>query len=326
MISKNTLSFDLRQLRYFLAIGDAGTLSQAARRLNVAQSAVSHHLAELEAKLGLPLVERHARGVTLTAAGERLHRHARSIIAAVATAEGDVKAYSDQAAGPVSLGLSHTVTHRASLPLLRMLRAERPDIRLGLVEAMSLPLADRLLAGELDLAVLYNPPEDARLSCIPVLEEDLHLVGRPDLLEGHPDPIPFSDILAFPLIMPHPSATSRSLIENFFLREQLPDRVMEVDSIIAITHALAEGVGCSVLATSTVSESVAAGTLVARRIVSPEIKRTLYLAELRDRPRTPAIEALRRAVLAVLGAEVASGRWEACHLANLPTPITSTDD
>lgn len=93
------LKLDLRELRYFLAIADAGALSQTARTLNVAQSAVSHHLAALEAKLGVPLVERHARG-DLTAAGHRLHQHAGAIIAALAKAEGEVKAFSEEPAGP----------------------------------------------------------------------------------------------------------------------------------------------------------------------------------------------------------------------------------
>ena len=102
------MRLDLRQLRYFLAVGDAGALSHAAQKLNLAQSAVSHHLAELEAKLGVQLVERHPRGIRLTAAGQRLHEHARAIVAAVAKAEEDVKAFAEEASGPVSVGLSHT--------------------------------------------------------------------------------------------------------------------------------------------------------------------------------------------------------------------------
>lgn len=209
----------------------------------------------------------------------------------------------------MSLGLSHTVTYRAALSLMRALKAERPGIMLGLIEAMSVPLAGRLLAGDLDPAMLYNPPEDTRLSCAAILEEDLHLVGRPDLLDHRQEPIPFAEVLDYPLIMPHPSETSRALIENFYLRDQLPSRIMEFDSLFAITHALAEGIGCSVLAKSTVREALEGGALTARRIVSPEVKRTLYAAALRDRPHTRAAEELRRIRLAVLADEVSSGRW-----------------
>lgn len=119
---------DLRQLRYFVAVAESGALSYAAQRLNIAQSAVSHHLAELELKLNLALVERHSRGVTLTPAGTRLYEHARSIISAVAQAEAEVRAFSEEAAGSVSLGLSHTVTHIIALPLMRKAQSTLPGL------------------------------------------------------------------------------------------------------------------------------------------------------------------------------------------------------
>jgi LysR family transcriptional regulator, nitrogen assimilation regulatory protein len=118
-------ALDLRQLRYFLAIGDSGALSYAARTLDIAQSAVSHHLAEMEARLG---VERHPRGVTLTPAGRTLYEHARTIVAAVARAESEIQAFSSRTGGPVSVGLSHTVTHQISLPLIKTIKRECPGI------------------------------------------------------------------------------------------------------------------------------------------------------------------------------------------------------
>ena len=176
---------------------------------------------------------------------------------------------------------------------------------------MSIPLVERLLAGGMDLAVLYNPPQDRRLDCTPLLEESLYFVGRPDLLEQAKDPIPFESILDHPLVMPHPSETSRSLIENFYLRDRLPARIMEFDSLFAITHALIEGIGCSVLAKATVHDALESGALTARRIVDPEIKRTLYLVLPRDRPRTRAIDEVRRLLQTVIADEVANRRWEA---------------
>ena len=102
------MTLGLRQLRYFLAIADAGALSRAAENLNVAQSALSHHVAEIERTLGVKLFERKARGVSLTAAGHRLHEHASAILSALSKAEEDVRTFTDAVSGPVSLGLSHT--------------------------------------------------------------------------------------------------------------------------------------------------------------------------------------------------------------------------
>ena len=95
------MALGLRQLRYFIAIADAGALSRAAETLNVAQSALSHHVAELEAELGIKLLERRARGVALTTAGRRLDQHAAAILAALGKAAADVKTFTEAASGPV---------------------------------------------------------------------------------------------------------------------------------------------------------------------------------------------------------------------------------
>jgi LysR family nitrogen assimilation transcriptional regulator len=100
------LSF--RQLRYFVAIAEAGVLAHAAESLNVAQSALSHHVSEAEAELGVKLLERRPRGIVLTAAGRRLYEHAGAILSALAQAEIDVKTFTETASGPISVGLSHT--------------------------------------------------------------------------------------------------------------------------------------------------------------------------------------------------------------------------
>ena len=82
---------DVRQLRYFVAIAEEGSLSAAAQRLNVAQPALSQHVIALEGRLEVKLLERSPRGVTLTQPGEVLLAHARSILAALDDARAAVR-------------------------------------------------------------------------------------------------------------------------------------------------------------------------------------------------------------------------------------------
>jgi LysR family transcriptional regulator, nitrogen assimilation regulatory protein len=305
------MRLDVRQLRYFLAVAEAGSLSRAAERLNLAQSAVSHHLADLEAKLGLQLLERHPRGIRLTPAGQRLHEHARSIVTAVAKAEEDVKAFAKEAMGPVSVGLPYTPTMIAALPFMRAVRREFPKVVLGLLEEQSELLVKRLFEGEIDLAALYNPPEDARLETIPILEEDLWFVGHPDVLGDREGSMEFPELLRFPLVLQYPSDASRALLESFLLRDQLPPRVMEFNSLSGVKHALVEGIGCCILSKASVQDKIDEGSIVARPIVNPKLSRRLHLASLRNRPRTRARDELASLLLNVINAEVKEGRWEA---------------
>ena len=185
------MTLGLRQLRYFLAIADAGALSRAAESLNVAQSALSHHVAEIERTLGVKLFDRKARGVSLTAAGHRLHEHASAILSALSKAEQDVRTFTDAVSGPVSLGLSHTAIAVIALDVMQAVRKHCPGVHLTLSEGLSPTLIGRVLSGSIDLALAYNPPKDTRLATQALLDEDLYLVGHPgpDRKIVEPDPV-----------------------------------------------------------------------------------------------------------------------------------------
>ena len=94
---------DLRQLRYFVAIAETGNVRQAAERVRVAQSALSRHVRALEAELGVRLLDRHARGVSLTGAGERLNLRAVEILRRVDEMRAEIIAEGELPAGAVSV-------------------------------------------------------------------------------------------------------------------------------------------------------------------------------------------------------------------------------
>ncbi len=163
-----------------MAIADAGALARAAEILNVAQSALSHHMSEIEAELGVQLLDRLPRGVALTAAGKRLYEHATLIVAAMIKAEADVRTFTELATGPISLGLTHTVAAASGLEIMKAVGIACPAVHLMITEGLSPGLTDRLLAGDLDFALVFNPAADTRLARDPLLREELFLVG----LEG----------------------------------------------------------------------------------------------------------------------------------------------
>ena len=101
---------DSRQLRYFIAVYEQRNLSRAADQANVAQSALSHHIANLEAEFATPLFERKPRGMEPTAAGERLYEHARIILRAMAAAEREIREGGSEIAGVALPYLSSSVS------------------------------------------------------------------------------------------------------------------------------------------------------------------------------------------------------------------------
>ncbi|MHC2620010.1 LysR family nitrogen assimilation transcriptional regulator [Bradyrhizobium huanghuaihaiense] len=306
------MALGLRQIRYFIAIADAGVLSRAAETLNIAQSALSHHVAALEADLGVKLLERRPRGIALTAAGRRLYEHGSAVLASLGKAEEDVRTYNEAATGPVSLGLSHTAISMVALDLMKAVRKHSPGVHLSIIEALSPALIERVLSGTVDLALAYNPPRDARLDVEWLHEEDLFLVGHPSLIGRSSGPVPFSAIPQKSVLGLTPLPASRAIIQTQVLRNQIvPSPTLEVDSLSALRMALEAGLGCAILSRATVLADIAAGKYHARRIVDPALSRSLALVALADRPQTKAFLEVRKTVTEVVRAAVSERRWPA---------------
>ncbi|MGH3320824.1 MAG: LysR substrate-binding domain-containing protein [Streptosporangiaceae bacterium] len=150
--------YSLRQLRYFLTIAEEGTLSGAAQRLRVSQSAVSLALTELERGLKVQLcVRRKARGVTLTPSGRRVLRQARELLRQAEELEMEALNSDGQLSGPLSVGCFMALAPVVLPRLLQDFEERHPRVTIDFEEGYTQDgLQRRLLAGELDLSILYD--------------------------------------------------------------------------------------------------------------------------------------------------------------------------
>jgi len=172
---------NLRRLKYFVKIVDIGSLTQAAEVLHIAQPALSQQVATLEGELDQQLLIRTKRGVTPTEAGKILYTHARTILRQCEQAQLAVGNVGQTLSGQVSIGLAPgTAASSVTMPLLQAVRAELPEVLVYLHENSGSALNDKLLGGQLDMAVLYDRSPVAGITSQPLLKEDLFLVGTRD--------------------------------------------------------------------------------------------------------------------------------------------------
>lgn len=306
---------DRRQLRYFAAICEHRTLSRAAAHERVAVSALSHHIANLEAQFGTALFIRKPRGMEPTAAGERLYGHAKSILKAMTVAERDVVSASGEIAGEVSIGMAYSAVKAIGVDMMRRVIADHPKLKLSLSESLSGSTLLHLLSFEIDLAVVFNPPDDPRLRTTPIIEERMMCVGRPDIIGRSKMPIAFSELLELPIIIPRQGNSARAIIDNPGLLKKLEAVAqLQMNSVYAITGSLLAGLGCVIGTQHFVAEHLASGQLHARPIVEPELKRTLYICKMADGPASFALETIERLVVDLISGAVQSGRWAATVL------------
>jgi DNA-binding transcriptional LysR family regulator len=152
----NRPGYSLRQLEYFVAVADAGTISAAAARLHVSQPGLSQALTDLERSLGVQLtVRRKAHGVTLTPSGTQVLRLARDLLRRAEDLEG-IASGGDVLAGTLLLGCYVTLAPTALPPLLQDFTTVHPGVHIDFVEDTQDVLQRRLSHGELDLAILYD--------------------------------------------------------------------------------------------------------------------------------------------------------------------------
>lgn len=153
------MSISLRQIRYFIAVAEHGSVSGAASSISVSQSTITERIHELEVDLGIRLFERHARGVALTLKGHQFLRHARKIIADVHDVRRALRGEAGEGEGHVALGVTPLVAGYVLSDLVAAFSGAFPEVTVETVEDTSTHLEHLLVGGELDVAVMVMPPE-----------------------------------------------------------------------------------------------------------------------------------------------------------------------
>jgi DNA-binding transcriptional LysR family regulator len=170
---------NVARLKVLKEVAYRGSLSSAAEALSYTQSAISQQIAALEAETGMALLERHPRGVSLTAAGQTLVGHAEGILARLDTAEAALSAIAGLRGGRLRMASFPTAGSTLMPVAIANFRAAYPDVELTLAEGEPEEIVPRLRAGELDLALLFEFDEDTQLlegmARSPLLDDPMYL-------------------------------------------------------------------------------------------------------------------------------------------------------
>jgi LysR family transcriptional regulator, nitrogen assimilation regulatory protein len=269
---------DLKQLEYFLRVAELGSFTQASHALNIAQPALSRQIRMLEVELRQNLLNRNGRGVTTTEAGKLLLEHCRGILHQVDRAKEDMGRVQGALAGRVALGIAPSASKMMTVQLTRQFRKQLPNATLSISEGLSLVMQEWLLAGRLDIALLYNPSPSPGLELSPLTNELLYLVGPRG---PHPSdqPMPLRTLANIPLVIPNRPNTIRMLLESqMALIGCKPNIRLEIDGVPAILDLVADGAGYAVLTEHAILTSAQPDLYHIRQIVQPELRSRLYLA------------------------------------------------
>lgn len=307
---------ELRQLRYFVAIVDQGSLSRAALVLHVAQPALTQQLRQLEQELGVQLLLRSPQGVQSTDAGRVFYEHAQAILKQVEDARSAVTQSAERPSGSVSLGLPQSISGALALPLLSAVRSHYPEIALQLTEELTGSLAEQLKSGRLNLAVLFDDGQLTPFSCTPLIEEELRFICRSGSAFTPPQAtIGLAQALQATLILPGARLGVRPRIESVTRAAGLAtSNVIEINSIAILKSALLADMGATILPVAPVLAELEQGVLQSYAIHDPAISRTVALCASRNIPLTNAAAAVGKLVRQVSAELCDSGYWVGARL------------
>jgi LysR family transcriptional regulator, nitrogen assimilation regulatory protein len=291
-------AIDLRRLRYFVNIVVEGSFSLAAERVCVAQPALSHHVRELEAVLGVRLLTRSAHGVAMTEAGRCLYEHALRILASVGDAAAEVSAFNIGAPPQVRVGLDSTAASMAFVPLIEAVRLRDPGVLITIEEGSGADVCKWIEGRRLDIGLLLDPPESKTLLRRALLTERLCLIGPPGTEESE---INFSEAARLPLIAPLRGNRLRDRLDRVAKAANIAlNVVIEVDGVSSAKKLVRAGLGRSVLSAADVEDECSLGLLQKRAIVGPRLEQTLTLCTARGGKASRATLPARRLISQVV--------------------------
>lgn len=301
---------DLRQLNYFVGIVEAGSFTKAAAEMNVAQSALSLHVRQMEEGFGVTLLVRERTGIRMTAQGAKLLEHARIILRQVALAESELTSKASSPAGEVTIGIPSGAARVMTTELLATAREVIPNVSVKITEGMTGPLEEWMNAGKFNLAVLYRSSDNIG-RCTELAREEFVLVAQPEK-PPFTDTVELAELESFPLAVPMPSNNVRRSVADAIARFGFTlDVRFEVDSLSTILKMVSEGKAYSVLTPAAVQSEVKAGLVKSVKIVDPIITRSVVVVSNPRDERAPAVNATKAVLIDVVRKLVSNGEWPA---------------
>jgi len=303
---------ELRQLRYFVAVMQTGSMGRAARSLGVVTSALSQQIQRLESELSTVLLTRSTRGVKPTEAGLAFGRQAQLVLR---HADEAVRAAQQaRLSGQVSVGLTSTTSSVLAVPLLRAMRQQYPDVHLQLVESLSGDLVNQLNARQLDLAIVFQTGDRGRWDSSPLLKERLFLMGSAELLGNLGDNrLTLKALGDLPLVLPASRHGLRAVLNAAFERAGVrPNIVAEVDGLAVLMDMTRAGLAATIQPGSALAR-VGDAAIEALPFTQRDLVRPNFIASLPEDELSPAALATKRVIEEAAMTAVQEGKWPGAH-------------
>jgi LysR family nitrogen assimilation transcriptional regulator len=305
---------DARRLKNFVTVVETGSIARAAQLLHIAQPALSVQMRQLEELTGCQLLSRSSRGVLATATGLEFCRRAKETLRMLESLRSIGQEDASSPSGHVVIGTAVSAAHMIAVPFVNAVRERYPAITLELLESPGVHLGEMLLRGRIDIAIVLGEYASSGMQVLPVLEEDLFVLG----LEPERGEVELQRLHGVELVMPARPNSLRNLFDGACAERGIVPRVlMEVSSPYTMVQLVRAGIGATVLPWSMLGREAPADLPVGR-LVSPVLSRSVSLATAIDAPQSPQLLAVKSLLLETLEGEAEGRHWQGVRLCSRP--------
>lgn len=290
---------DSRRLLLFYHVARTGSLSKAEASLFIPQPAISRHLSRLEEDLGVQLLDRHGRGVTLTSYGEILYRQAELILNEMTSTIEEIDLAKRRPIGRVSISASAIVMTMFMPEIIRRFMAKYPDVEVTAIQAVSGEVFNQLVSGKVDVAIVMQVPSKHKFGLQMLLEEPMLVIASKKHPIAGQEHVRRDMLAGLEIALPASPNGMRGTIDRYFKAGNIklvPH--LQLDSVPLTSRIVADGRFVTIMPQSTFQQEFGTTDFVGLPL-KPAMTRTLYVARRQEEGRSPHVDALLDAVIEV---------------------------
>lgn len=294
---------EFRQINYFIALFEEGTVTRAAHRLNIVQPALSMQIGKLEELLGQQLFERTKQGMVPTAAARQMYRLFLPIMRDFSNAQAQIISSDGAIRGHVNIGLIASITEGVLVDTLSDFSNRYPDVEVSVADGYTSTLVEGVAAGRLDAAIVNKPRRPLALDVEHIVDEEMILITGTAFGATVPPGLTLRQLasLGLALVLPTRGHGLRSNIDSFAESENVElTPKFEIDSLVATIRLVEHTEVATIVPRVAVHRQLKSGTLRGHSIASPRLVRRVVSVSHPRRPLNPAA----RLFIAMLGAHL----------------------
>lgn len=281
---------DIKQLHYFVTVSDLLSYSKAAQKLHISQPSLSNAIKNLEQEVGSPLLERNTRKVELTDAGKILYQKSMLLLSQMDMLKKEMAEVKLTGSGELIIGIIESVKHWVP-KVIREYQEHFPSIHIKLIEVLGKKaVTESLRKYQTHLLITNQFIQDDDIESVPLYDEQLVLV----LHKAHPlaqrESIRLTDLHREPFIISTEGFQTRSdILRAFSLENITPGIQFEIERFETALTLVRENLGITIIPENYLSELTDA-SIVQKKIASPALERTIFLAYMKNRYLAPAVQ------------------------------------